>query len=88
MLPVLHSMLIVPALIYTFEMLRKEGIGEFEDLRWFKSIKRTLNRNDMILNEELLDTIPSFELAQKSLDLPVNWAFDALVSQDAADEEE
>ena len=88
MLPVLHSMLIVPALIYTFEMLRKEGISEFEDLRWFKSIKRTLNKNNMILNEELLDTIPSFELAQKSLDLPVNRAFDALVSIDTTDEEE
>lgn len=88
MLPVLHSMLIVPALIYTFEMLRKEGISEFEDLRWFKSIKRTLNKNNMILNEELLNTIPSFELAQKSLDLPVNRAFDALVSIDTTDEEE
>lgn len=88
MLPVLHSMLIVPALIYTFEMLRKEGISEFEDLRWFKSIKRTLNKNNMILNEALLDTIPSFELAQKSLDLPINRAFDALVSMGMTDEEE
>ena len=88
MLPVLHSMLIVPALIYTFEMLRKEGIGEFEDLRWFKSIKRTLNKNNMALNEAVLDNIPSFELAQKSLDLPVNRAFDALVSIDTTDEEE
>ena len=88
MLPVLHSMLIVPVLIYTFEMLRKEGISEFEDLRWLKSIKRTLNKNNMTLNEELLDTIPSFELAQKFLDLPVNRAFDALVSMDMTDEEE
>ena len=69
-------------------MLRKEGISEFEDLRWFKSIKRTLNKNNMILNEELLDTIPSFELAQKSLDLPINRAFDTLVSMDTTDEEE
>lgn len=88
MLPVLHSMLIVPALIYTFEMLRKEGVGEFEDLRWFKSIKRTLNKNNMTLNEALLDTIPSFELAQKSLDLPINRAFDVLVSMGMTDEEE
>lgn len=88
LLPVLHSLLIVPALIYTFEMLRKEGISEFEDLRWFKSIKRTLGKNNMTLNEELLDCIPSFELAQKSLDLPINRAFDALVSQDLTDEEE
>ena len=69
-------------------MLRKEGISEFEDLRWLKSIKRTLNKNNMTLNEELLDTIPSFELAQKFLDLPVNRAFDALVSMDTTDEEE
>lgn len=88
MIHVLHSMLIVPALIYTFEMLRKEGISEFEDLRWFKSIKRTLNKNNMTLNEALLDTIPSFELAQKSLDLPINRAFDALVSMGMTDEEE
>ena len=88
MLPVLYSMLIVPALIYTFEMLRKEGISEFEDLRWFKSIKRTLNKNNMTLDETLLDTLPSFELAQKSLDLPINRALDALVSMDTTDEEE
>ncbi len=88
MLPVLHSMLIVPALIYTFEILRKDGINEFEDLRWFKSVKRTLYKNNMILNKELLDNIPSFELAQKSLDLPVNRAFDALVLQDLGEEEE
>lgn len=87
-LPVLYSMLIVPALIYTFEMLRKEGISEFEDLRWFKSIKRTLNKNNMTLDETLLDTLPSFELAQKSLDLPINRALDALVSIDTTDEEE
>lgn len=87
-LPVLYSMLIVPALIYTFEMLRKEGISEFEDLRWFKSIKRTLNKNNMTLDETLLDTLPSFELAQKSLDLPINRALDALVSMDTTDEEE
>lgn len=88
MLPVLHSMLIVPTLIYTFETLKKEGISEFEDLRWFKSVERTLRKNDMVLNEGLLDKIPSYELAQKSLDLPIDRAFDALVSLDTADEED
>lgn len=88
MLPVLHSMLIVPALIYTFETLKKEGIGDFEDLRWFKSIKRTLRKNDIIFNEELLDNVPSYELAQKSLDLPIDRALNMLVLQDTSDEEE
>ena len=88
MLPVLHSMLIVPALIYTFETLKKEGFSEFEDLRWFKSIKRTLGKNDIVFNEELLDITPSYELAQKSLDLPVDRALDVLALQDISDEEE
>lgn len=88
MIPVLHSMVIVPALIYTFEVLRKEGVSEFEDLRWFKSIKRTLYKSNIILDEKLLDSVPSFELAQKSLELPINRAFDALVSQDLTNDEE
>lgn len=87
MLPVLHSMLIVPALIYTFETLKSEGISEFEDLRWYKSINRTLRKNKLILNNELLENIPSFALAQKSLDLPIDRALEALVSQDTTDEE-
>lgn len=87
MLPVLHSMLIVPALIYTFETLKSEGISEFEDLRWYKSINRTLRKNKLILNSELLENIPSFALAQKSLDLPIDRALEALVSQDTTDEE-
>lgn len=88
MLPVLHSMLIVPTLIYTFETLKKEDIGEFEDLCWFKSIERTLQKNDLILNYELLEIMPSYELAQKSLDMPIDRALDALVSLDTTDEED
>ena len=88
MLPILHSMLIVPTLIYTFETLKKEGIGEYEELRWFKSVSRTLKKNNMSLDQETLENIPSFELAQKSLDLPIDRALEALVTQDTADEEE
>ena len=73
MLPVLHSMLIVP---------------KYEDLRWFKSVSRTLKKNNMSLDQETLENIPSFELAQKSLDLPIDRALEALTSQGMADEEE
>jgi len=88
MLPVLHSMLIVPTLIYTFEKLKSEGTSDFEDLRWYKSIERTLKKHNLTLNAELLESMPSFELAQKSLDLPVDRALEALATQDTADEEE
>ena len=42
----------------------------------------------MTLDQETLENIPSFELAQKSLDLPIDRALEALASQGAADEEE
>ena len=88
MLPVLHSMLIVPTLIYTFETLKSIGTDEFEDLRWFKSIARTLRKNNLELNKELLETTRSFELAQKSLDMPIDRALETLINQDSFDEEE
>ena len=88
MLPVLHSMLIVPTLIFTFERLKSEGISEYEDLRWYKSIERALKKHNLTLDAELLENTPSFELAQKSLDLPIDRALDALAIQDTADEEE
>ena len=87
MLPVLHSMLIIPTLIYTFEKLKSEGTGEYEDLRWFKSIERTLKKHNLILNAELLENAPSFEMAQKSLDLPIDRALETLAVQDTAEEE-
>lgn len=88
MLPVLHSMLIVPTLIFTFERLKSEGTSEYEDLRWYKSIERALKKYNLTLDAELLENTPSFELAQKSLDLPIDRALDALAIQDMADEEE
>lgn len=88
MLPVLHSMLIVPTLIFTFERLKSEGISEYEDLRWYKSIERALKKHNLTLDAELLENTPSFELAQKSLDLPIDRALDAFAIQNTADEEE
>lgn len=88
MLPVLHSILIVPTLIYVFETLKKDGFNDFKELRWFRSVERTLKKNGFILNEELLNSNPSYELAQKTLDMPINRAFDSLITQDADYEEE
>ena len=74
MISVFHSMIIMPALIYVFEMLRREGIEEYSNRRWCQGLKKALERSDVQLNAETLENIPSFELAQKILDLPVNRA--------------
>ncbi|MGN1114930.1 MAG: hypothetical protein ACI4RC_07410 [Oscillospiraceae bacterium] len=88
MQPVIHSMLIIPALVYTFENLKNSGTGEFEDQRWYKSIERSLEKNGFVLDDKLLEDVPSFELAQKCLDLPINRALDALISHDFSDGED
>ena len=74
MISVFHSMIIMPALIYVFEMLRREGVDEYMSKRWCRGLQKALARSQVALNAETLENIPSFELAQKILDLPVNRA--------------
>ena len=74
MISVFHSMIIMPALIYVFEMLRREGVDEYINRRWCQGLKRALERSNVELNAETLENVPSYELAQKILDLPINRA--------------
>lgn len=86
-LPVFHSMLITPSLIYVFEILRREGTENYEMRRWYQAIAKTLNKHEITLNEESLAQYPSFELAQKLLELPVNKALSSLVSLDDTEDD-
>jgi hypothetical protein len=81
--PVLHSMLILPALIFTFETLKSGGtsrIEDYESYRWFKAIKKKLKHSDIDFNVETIENLTSFELAQRILDLPINRALASLTS--------
>ena len=73
-----HSILILPALIYVFETLKRSGTEDFEQRRWFRAIRRTLSAPGLKLDQTTLDTYESFELAQKLLELPVNKVITAL----------
>lgn len=86
LLPVFHAMIIVPALIYVFETLYREGIAEYEDRRWYTAVKKALARQEVILDRDTLEDIPSYELAQRLMDLPVSRALDALVMIDDSEE--
>ena len=79
-LPVLHSMIILPVLIYVFETLKRQNIEEYENRRWFIAIKKTLAKNNFTLDDDSLANNESYELAQKLLDLPLNRALNALTS--------
>ena len=88
MVPVFHSMIILPALIYVFETLRRDGLDGYQDRRWYLAIQRALQKSSIELNSDTLSTIPSYELAQKLLDLPVDRALQAISTIGDIDEEE
>ena len=85
--PMLHAILILPALIYTFDALSKDGIVEYEQNRWFKALSKVLKDSNIELTAEAIDDYGSFELAQKILNLPVNRALQNMNSDSEEDEE-
>jgi len=86
--PLLHSALILPALIYTFEVLKSSGTEEYEVYRWFRAIEQTLKKSDIELNKEVLENRPSYELAQKLLSLPISRGLKSIMNMGMEDEEE
>lgn len=87
LLPAFHAMIILPALIYVFETLRREGIEEYEERRWCTAIRKTLKKHEIVLNDDILCDIPSYDLAQRLLDLPIDRALDAITMIDDSEEE-
>lgn len=73
---ILHSVLIIPALMKCFEELkaRREEIYLFEDKRWFRAIKKALSNHGIILDEDSIIGLDSFDVAQKLMDSTTNRA--------------
>jgi hypothetical protein len=85
--PVLHAILILPALIYAFDVLAKDGIEEYAQNRWFKALSKVLEASGITLTAETIDDYGSFELSQKILNFPVNRALQNMNSDTDEDEE-
>ena len=90
--PIVHSMLIVPALMKCFEELKiKKFSGEFWEIssrRWFKVIQKALKKYDIELTEENADSIESFECTQIIFDNTINRGLMNLFSLDLKMEED
>lgn len=71
---VVNSFLIFPALIYALEYIRKD-LAESEDLKWVQALTHAMKNNGLTLNQELLDSKPSMELAQILMQSPITAAF-------------
>lgn len=78
--PSLHGMIVLPVLVHIFEQMKQGGIEDYEEHRWFKSIKKSLGMHDIELNAESIQRECSIKLAQLVLEMPVARALDGLVA--------
>ena len=70
--PVMHSMIIVPALVYAFSELRiTDDLEGMEYYRWFRALKKSCDGIGVNLDAEGLKTMDSFKVAQQLLNGPI-----------------
>lgn len=78
---IVGCILILPALIYTFDYIKRvssDSDGDFVSSRWYQAIEFALKKKGVELNNDLLGRMESYELAQKLLDLPIGRAFQSI----------
>ena len=68
----MHSMIIVPALVYAFSELRiTDDLEGMEYYRWFRALKKACDGIGVNLDAEGLKTMDSFKVAQQLLNGPI-----------------
>ena len=86
LLPVLHAMVIQPALMQVLfelkEAAQKNQLFNYEDFRWYRALKKTAERLGLKFDEEAISAMDVFRMAQKLLDSPVVKAMDTICSGD------
>lgn len=78
--PVMHSMIIIPALMQAFTELKesREQLYIYEDYRWFRSLRKTCAKMGVSLDAEGLASLDIFSISQKLIDSPIVKAIDYL----------
>lgn len=87
--PILHSMIIMPALIYLFTDIQDVPEERFEELsekRWFKSIDGVLRKMNLALDADHINRETPYKLAQLILGNPLNRALSALMIKDEGED--
>lgn len=90
---VFNSLLVLPALIYTFEQLSTEGgLDMYQDKEWCVALENNFERLGMNLSDEIekieSGEISSVELAQRIMEYPIKSAFAHLENVVEGDEDD
>lgn len=82
--PLMHSILIIPALVVVFDELKSAGdeLYIYEDFRWFKSLKKACEKFNITLNQDGLANLDSYKTAQMLMDSPIVKALENMITED------
>lgn len=87
--PVLHAMVIMPALMQVLvelkEAARRDELYNYENVRWFRGLKKTAEKLQIKFDREALSQVNAFKVAQQFLDTPVVKALANICSGDGED---
>lgn len=80
--PILHSMIIIPALTHVFDILKSdiETFHSYEDKRWFKSLSKKIESLNKKMDYDELKNQDSLSLAQEIIESPLESALKNLLS--------
>lgn len=81
----LHSMIVLPALIYVLYELKEDSGNDFElyaERRWFQALEIRMKDLDISLDKSLFNIRSPYELAQILLEYPIKDALDNIYEAD------
>lgn len=71
-LPVIHSMIVLPALVYVVDQIKDQGIRTtYEDYYWYRCIEKQLEILNMSIDSSKFQSKSSLSIAQELLKFPV-----------------
>lgn len=75
--PLTNALLVMPALAYTIDTLRSDGVEKFKSLYWYQKINKSCQLQGLNFEEEMIFDFDktSIEIAQSMLLLPITRAF-------------
>lgn len=79
--PIIHSTLVIPVLTEIFAKLKDEdSISEFENLRWYRSIIKTIEKKNINLDFTNIDETEMFRKIQLLIGNPITQTFNSLMT--------
>ena len=82
-LPVIHSMIVLPALVYVIDQIKDFSIrGTYEDYYWYRCIAKQLEILNINIDSSAFESKSSLVIAQELLKFPIKNALFNLTSSE------